>query len=60
MTFCPETTLPYSKLSSVDFNRINASDLPYSNATSLLINEWKNTEYFQIGIGKIQNLESIW
>ncbi|CAH8581010.1 unnamed protein product [Schistosoma bovis] len=59
MTFCSETTLPYSKLSSVDFNRINASDLPYSNATSLLINEWKNTEYFQIGIGKIQNLESI-
>ncbi|VDP23832.1 unnamed protein product [Schistosoma margrebowiei] len=59
MTFCPETTLPYSKLSSVDFNRINASDSPYSNATSLLINEWKNTEYFQTGIGKIQNLESM-
>ncbi|VDP42918.1 unnamed protein product [Schistosoma curassoni] len=59
MTFCPETTLPYSKLSSVDFNRINASDSPYSNVTSLLINEWKNTEYFQTGIGKIQNLESI-
>ncbi|KAH9583000.1 ATP-binding cassette sub- G member 2 [Schistosoma haematobium] len=59
MTFCPEKTLPHSKLSSVDFNRINASDSPYSNATSLLINEWKNTEYFQTGIGKIQNLESI-
>uniref|UniRef100_A0A3Q0KL31 Broad substrate specificity ATP-binding cassette transporter ABCG2 n=2 Tax=Schistosoma mansoni TaxID=6183 RepID=A0A3Q0KL31_SCHMA len=59
MTFCPESTLPYSKLSSVDFNRINVSDPPYSNTTSLLINEWKNTEYFHTGIGEIQNLESI-
>ncbi|CAH8553965.1 unnamed protein product [Schistosoma mattheei] len=46
-------------ISILHFNRINASDSPYSNATSLLINEWKNTEYFQTGIGKIQNLESI-
>ncbi|CAI2730458.1 unnamed protein product [Schistosoma spindalis] len=59
MTFCPETTLSYSKLSSIDFNRINASDSLYSNTTSLLMNEWKNTEYFRTGIEKIQNLESI-
>ncbi|KAK4470684.1 hypothetical protein MN116_006214 [Schistosoma mekongi] len=60
MTFYPQSTLSHLKLLSIDINNVNISDPIYSNLSSLLsVNEWRNTEYFQTGIGKIQNLQSV-
>ncbi|CAH8524416.1 unnamed protein product [Schistosoma turkestanicum] len=49
MTFCPHTT------TLSDITNLTSS----SSSSSLFINEQKNMEYYQTGIGEISNFESI-